>query len=90
MQAHIVRHLTNISGFNLHIFAHMHGAPVPRKLSSKLFPGALRSPAAHPPCLLWGSQGAGEETAPIYPSLFLNHRILCLRPWKERESGWGV
>lgn len=61
MQAHIMRHLTNISGFNLHIFAHMHGALVPRKLSSKLFPGALRSPAAHPPCLCGDPRGQARK-----------------------------
>lgn len=26
--------------------------------------------------------------APVYSSLFLNHRILCLRPWKKTECGW--
>jgi len=73
-----------------YVFAHARGAVFPRKLSCSTFSGELRSPAAHPPRLCRDPSGAGAGMAPIHSSFFLNHRILCLRPWKKRKNGQGV
>lgn len=49
MQAHATKYFIQCVRIKFHIFEHIHGVVLPRKLSWKMFSGVLHSLAAHPP-----------------------------------------